>query len=98
MADMSTFYTRREGIREQQVGGDRMLFDDASNSVHVLNGSAAFIWDCLKAPVSEADILSALGREFDLSSAKDVDGMVSRTVVSLVGKGLLVKVEQGRAG
>lgn len=72
-----------------------MLFDDASNSVHVLNGSAALIWDCLKTPATPDVIEAGLSREFDLSTVQDVPAMIGRTLDSLLKKG--IAVESGAA-
>lgn len=74
---MKTLCQRRSQIREQQVGTERMLFDEASDAVHVLNGSAVFIWDCLKAPVTTAQIESMLRDEYDLSTVADVPAMIA---------------------
>jgi len=93
---MEMTYRQRQGIREQQVGGDRMLFDDASNSVHVLNGSAAFIWDCLREPLSAAGIRAKLDEKYDLSAVRDVDATISRTLQDLLAKGLIQQPADGR--
>ena len=73
---MQTTYRRRLQIREQQVGAERMLFDETSDAVHVLNGSAVFIWDCLKTPVSSAQIEALLRAEYDLGQVPDVPAMI----------------------
>jgi hypothetical protein len=87
---MDKTYRQRSGIREQQIGADRMLFDDASNSVHVLNGSAAFIWDCLREPLSPAGIRSKLDEEYDLSAVRDIDATIARTLQDFLSKGLIL--------
>jgi PqqD family protein of HPr-rel-A system len=87
-------YRQRDGLREQQMGGDRMLFDDASNSIHVLNGSAAFIWDCIKVPATAEEIEKRLMSEFDVSATTDVRGMILRAIGTLTTKGLIVTLDR----
>ena len=86
---METTYLRRSTVREQQVGGERMLFDDGGDMVHVLNGSAAFIWDCLKTPSTVARIEAALRAEYDLRSVADVPGMIGRILGDFACKKLI---------
>jgi hypothetical protein len=38
---MAETYQRRLDVAEQQVGGERMIFDESADRIHVLNGSAA---------------------------------------------------------
>ncbi|MFH0953478.1 MAG: HPr-rel-A system PqqD family peptide chaperone [Verrucomicrobiota bacterium] len=85
-------YQRRPGVGEQQVGDERMLLDEASNAVHVLNGSAASIWDCLKAPVTLDEIRQRLSSEYDLGAARNVPAMIQHTLDDLQKKGLVLTV------
>ncbi len=66
-----------------------MLFDDAADAVHVLNGSAAFIWDCLKAPVSAVRIEELLREEYDLSDVPDVPGVIERALRDFIARKLV---------
>lgn len=85
-------YQRRPGVGEQQVGDERMLLDEASNAVHVLNGSAASIWDCLKTPVTLDEIRQRLSSEYDLGAARNVPTMIQHTLDDLQKKGLVLTV------
>ena len=42
---MTSHPKRRDGIMSREVGDERMLYDAAGRAVHVLNGSAEWIWD-----------------------------------------------------
>ena len=86
---MTVKYQRKADVGEQQVGDERMLLDESSNCVHVLNGSAAFIWDCLKKPVAVPDIERRLAEQYDLSAAKDVPGSIQRVLDDLEKKQLV---------
>ena len=65
-----------------------MLFQQSSDSVHVLNGSAAFIWDCLTKPVTVEQVEAVLGAEYDLTSTDNVAEIIRDTLSSFIDKGL----------
>lgn len=85
-------YQRRADIRDQQVGAERMLLDTEGNAVHVLNATAACIWDGLKSPATVAEIEERLGQEFDLSTARDARASIVRVLEELREKGLVLAV------
>lgn len=66
-----------------------MLFDSDSDKVHVLNGSAAFIWDSIREPASQEEIRTKLDAEYDLSGVSDVAGMIEKILADFTSKGLL---------
>ena len=41
---METKPKRKEGIKQREVGGEKMLYDVGGRSVHVLNRTADFVW------------------------------------------------------
>lgn len=86
---MAENHQRRPDIRSQQVGDDLMLLDDASDTVHVLNGSATFIWNCLSSPTTIAGVEEQLRAEYDVSAMEDLPGLIRRTVSEFQEKGLL---------
>ena len=89
---MARKYQQRSGVAEQRVGDERMLLDEASNAVHVLNGSAAFIWDCLKTALTLDQIAQRLGEEYDLSATADVADTIRRVLGDLQKKGLVLTI------
>jgi hypothetical protein len=89
---MTTRYQTRAGVGEQQVGGERMLLDEATNRVHVLNGTAAFIWDSLKTPLTAAEIEERLAAEYDLAGVADVQATIRRVLGDFLGKGLVRQI------
>jgi hypothetical protein len=86
---MAATYQRRLDVAEQQVGGERMIFDESADRVHVLNGSAAFIWDCLKLPVTVSQVEERLRTEYDMTSGIDLSTAITRTLTELQKKGLV---------
>ncbi len=86
---MTPKYQRQPHVTEQQVGDERMLMDEKADNVHVLNGSAAFIWDCLKKPATLSDIEALLRKEFDMSAVPNVGEIIERTLKQLQEKGLV---------
>ena len=86
---MAETYQRRLDVAEQQVGGERMIFDESGDRVHVLNGSAAFIWDCLKAPLTVLQVEERLRSEYEVSPGIDLSSTITRTLTELQKKGLI---------
>ena len=86
---MAATYQRRLDVAEQQVGGERMIFDESADRVHVLNGSAAFIWDCLKSPLTIPEVEKRLRSEYEIEPGIDLSTTITRTLVELQKKGLI---------
>lgn len=42
---MEKVYTKKENISEQKLGNELMLYDSASDKVHVLNQTGAYVWE-----------------------------------------------------
>jgi PqqD family protein of HPr-rel-A system len=91
----SATYKRRSKIREQSVGKDLIVFDEKANEVHVLNGTAAFIWACLKTPATSADIETALRSEYDMNAVANVPAVIQRLLGDLESKGLIENAALG---
>ena len=86
---MAETYQRRLDVAEQQVGGERMIFDESADRVHVLNGSAAFIWDCLKSPLTVPQVEERLRSEYEVTPGIDLSITITRTLSELQKKGLV---------
>ncbi len=80
-------YVRREIIREQALGEERLLFDDKLDQVHVLNETAAFVWDCLARPATAAEVLDRVKEVFESSPGCD-EAHVGEALRLLLEKGL----------
>jgi hypothetical protein len=89
---MAARYQRPSGIGEQQVGDERMLLDEGANRVHVLNGTAAFIWDRLEAPITVEEIARRMADEYDLTGVADIQGTIRRVLGDLLEKGLVLRL------
>lgn len=87
---MSEHYTRKQGIKEQNVGGELMLIDNQADRVHVLNATSAFVWTCL-GEISEAAQIEAKVREQFDSAGKDVGTVVQRALGQLLDQGLATR-------
>lgn len=86
---MAATYQRRMDIAEQRVGGERMIFDESGDRTHVLNGSAAFIWDCLKNPLTIPQVEERLRVEYGITPVIDLSVTITRTLAELQKKGLV---------
>jgi hypothetical protein len=86
---MKGTYVQRASIKEQTAGRELIVFDEGSDCVHVLNGSAAFVWKCLKSPRTPDQIESALREEYDMSTVPDVPGMIRRVLDDFSRKSLI---------
>ncbi len=71
--------TRSDEVLFQEVGGEAVLLDLASEQYFGLNPVGTRIWDLLGEHATLAPIAEALAREFDADSA-----CISRDLVSLI--------------
>ncbi len=60
------YYIRSEKVIEKKVGTDIALYVEDHRSIHVLNPTARFIWECLKEPVTFDEILFMMNEVFDV--------------------------------
>jgi hypothetical protein len=85
---------RRHGVRCRSFDGEAVLYDPAHNTVHYLNPTACFIWNCCDGVRGIDDITGALARTFELSEqSADADllvrGDVRNTLSQLADNGLI---------
>ena len=62
---------------------ESILFDPASNRFCLLNQTAAFIWDRLESPATEAELAAALCEAFDAAEPALVASDVHHTLAQL---------------
>ena len=63
------YYIRSEKVTEKKVGTDIALYVEDHRSIHVLNPTARFIWECLKDPMSFDEILFMMSEVFNVETA-----------------------------
>ena len=86
----SFLYRRKQGIKEQKVGGELMLIDESVDKVHVLNATSAFIWTCLGETTDAATIEQKLRESFE-SGGKDFGAVVEKALGQFIEKGIATR-------
>jgi len=81
-------YARDPGVPHQKLDEETIVVDPRSREVHLLNETAARIWELLAAPRSLDELTAALGDEYD-APADEVRGAVQEILATLGDKGLL---------
>ena len=81
-------YARDPGVPHQKLDEETIVVDPRSREVHLLNETAARIWDLLASPRSVDDLTAALADEYD-APADEVRAGVQETLAALNDKGLL---------
>ena len=79
---------RAEELPFSRLENQLLVVVAKTREVHLLNESAARIWDLLETPESLGSLMEALGEEFDLdpgTAEKEVEAAVSE----MIGKGLV---------
>lgn len=83
---------RRDGeLPFQKLEEETIVLDPRRREVHLLNETAARIWELLASPRSLDDLTATLGDEYDVGEA-ELREAVSECVDGLSSKGLLVAV------
>ena len=83
-------YHRKQGVKEQKVGGELMLIDESVDKVHVLNATSAFIWTCLGETTDAARIEERLREAFE-SGVEDFGAVVGKALSQFVEKGIVTR-------
>ncbi|HEY4347543.1 MAG TPA: HPr-rel-A system PqqD family peptide chaperone [Gaiellaceae bacterium] len=82
--------TRRADVTLTRTGGEALLVDERGGSVHVVNGTAARLWElCERSPTIE-ELAESLATSYELMET-DVRRDVEKMVETLEGLGLLEK-------
>ena len=81
-ADHTRPVARSEGVLAEQVDGDLVIYDEATNTAHCLSPDAASVWSHCDGTASAEDLASSL----ELSS-----GTVDQAVAELRDAGLLIQ-------
>ena len=78
---------RAAGVFEGVVDGQRVLFNTRDRRLHVLNSSAASLWDALRHPTTVATIAAELAHDYRVDAAT-IRVEVERTLDRFVADGL----------
>ena len=52
------------------LGDEKVLFAAGDQSLHLLNSTAALIWDCVATPVSQDELVNELADAFGMTSSE----------------------------
>lgn len=80
---------RRHRIVARPAGSDIVLYDAARGRLHVLNPTAAFVWDLCDGSHSTRDIATRIGATFTDSAGHDTAADVEKILDSFKKEDLL---------
>jgi hypothetical protein len=84
---------RRDGeLPFQKLDEETIVLDPRRREVHLLNETAARLWELLAAPHSLDELAATLADEYDVTEPELREAIVE-CVDGLTGKGLLIAVE-----
>jgi hypothetical protein len=73
-------FARRDDIALQQVGGDSVLTDPRTQLTHVINATAAWVWDQLDGSATTEAIAARLAERYAIpvdTARRDVERITS---------------------
>jgi Coenzyme PQQ synthesis protein D (PqqD) len=82
-------YTRDPGLPFQTLEEETIVVDPKTREVHLLNDTAARVWELLASAQSVDELTAALGEEYD-APADELRTGVEELLRGLGDKGLLV--------
>jgi hypothetical protein len=89
---MSARWRRDAELPFQKLDEETIVLDPSRREVHLLNETAARIWELLASPQSLDDLAAVLGDEYDVDDT-ELRAEVVSCVEGLTSKGLLVAEE-----
>ena len=89
---MSARWRRDAELPFQKLDEETIVLDPSRREVHLLNETAARIWELLASPQSLDDLAAVLGDEYEVDEA-ELRAEVVSCVEGLTTKGLLVAEE-----
>ncbi|HEX3904205.1 MAG TPA: HPr-rel-A system PqqD family peptide chaperone [Polyangia bacterium] len=81
-------YKRDPGVPFQKLDEETIVVDPRTREVHLLNDTAARIWELLASSRSVDELTAALGEEYD-APAEELRASVEELLGGLGDKGLL---------
>ena len=88
-------WRRAEALPFQRLEEETIVVDPRSREVHLLNETAARIWDLLETASSVDQLVEALGEEYEGATPEELRREVEAFLSDLGSKGLLAS--RGRA-
>ena len=88
-------FRRTPGIIRREVGSDVLLLDPRDESLHVLNTTAAVVWDLLVGPRSAEELVADLAQRFEVAPGDAVARDITHLLESLVARGLVRELPAG---
>jgi PqqD family protein of HPr-rel-A system len=92
---MTPSFHRDLSLPFQRMDEETIVVDPRSREVHLLNETAARIWDLLETPASLDELCEALSDEYEGATPEALRAEVEGFLADLGGKGLLAA--RGRA-
>lgn len=84
-----TAWVQSPGVLAEHVALERIVFVPESQTLHYLNPSAAWIWDCLSQPMSVVELAVEISAEVDIEETL-ARQQVHDMVQPLISAGALV--------
>jgi PqqD family protein of HPr-rel-A system len=97
MSAATNGWRRDPALPFQRMEEEAIVVNPRTREVHLLNETAARIWELLEAPRSIDDLVATLGEEFEAEPAA-LREAVEAFVSDLSGKGLLTAAASAGAG
>jgi hypothetical protein len=86
----SQAWRRDSGLPFQRLEEDTIVVDPKRREVHLLNETAARVWELLESPLTLDELVAALTEEYD-ASEDEVRASTSELVAELGEKGVFVR-------
>ncbi|MFQ5668949.1 MAG: PqqD family protein [Acidobacteriota bacterium] len=80
----------RPGVHARSTRRQRMLYDSASNTFHVLNETAEFIWELCDGKHTVEEMEQEISANFEVPRGADVRTDLENTLLALERKALLL--------
>lgn len=88
-------YARDPGVPHQKLDEETIVVDPRSREVHLLNETAARIWELLETSSSVDELVEALSDEYEGAPPEELRREVEAFLADLSARGLLAS--RGRA-
>jgi PqqD family protein of HPr-rel-A system len=90
-------FQRDPGLPYQKLDEETIVVDPRSREVHLLNETAARVWELLASPRSLDELAATLGEEYD-APAGELRAGVEEAIAGFRDKGLLAGGDPAAAG
>jgi PqqD family protein of HPr-rel-A system len=90
-------FKRDSGLPHQKLDEETIVVDPRSREVHLLNDTAARIWELLASPHSLDELAATLAEEYD-APAGELRAGVEEVIAGFRDKGLLAGSGQAAGG